>query len=64
MKKTKAEFHHKKAGDSSGEFFIKFNLGLMQGALRFKDFIQGISLEFGTNLEYNSGVTRYRLEQS
>ena len=21
MKKTKAEFHHKKAGDSSGEFF-------------------------------------------
>ena len=25
MKKTVAEFHHKKAGGSSGEFFRKFN---------------------------------------
>ena len=28
MKKTKAEFHHRNAGDSSGEFLTKFNLGL------------------------------------
>ena len=28
MKKVKAEFHHRNAGDSSGEFLTKFNLGL------------------------------------
>ena len=28
MKKAKAEFHHRNAGDSSGEFLTKFNLGL------------------------------------
>ena len=28
MKKGKAEFHHRNAGNSSGEFLTKFNLGL------------------------------------
>ena len=35
MKKTKAEFHHKKAGDSSGKFLRMLHFGLMQGASRF-----------------------------
>ena len=41
MKKTKAEFHHKKAGDSSGEFFRKFNhVGCFTG---LKIFLENIA---------------------
>ena len=57
MKKTIAEFHHKKAGDSSGEFFRKINDEGCFAVLK----VFSWEYRFGTNIEYNSGVTRYRV---